>query len=144
MLSIGTLQVARRKSFVLVMDSLTQDSFSDATEVIGENGLWVSATEINKIRIENPDANYYGLWQVILHNKLVKTPGIYFVKTGEHSGSATEFIEVEGKIVATRTFNVADSSSNESGLRKEKLINLDLDIKKLKLPKIGICLLYNI
>jgi len=135
MLSLGSAQIIKRKSIVVIEDSLVEGAFVDEVEIQGEDGLWVGAANLNQTRKDNSGVAVYGAWQIVKHNNLIKSPGWYLLKYDDENGRAVEIREISGSLLAVNSCEFKDGKFEGGSVKQELVITLDLEIEKLKLPK---------
>lgn len=138
MLALGSVQVVKRKSIVIIKDALVKGLFSDEIEVQGEDGLWVSALDLNAAKATDAKVKIYGAWQIALHNNLIKTSGWYLLLVDKDNGFSAEFQRDGDKLRAVSMCDYTDGKFVNSHVIGDSVIKIDLNVEKLKFPKTNI------
>lgn len=122
---------------VLVVDEIgTDSSHEDPVLVAPENSVrqrvWVRESTISDINEKYPKAHIHGVWQTLLHSKLIKPAerpdALYLIKALEIA------LYVEGGVAMRSGYAAANTLTFPSPISLAEAIAIDVDLLKLRIP----------
>jgi hypothetical protein len=134
MLTEGSLYTVKRKAVSLLDDWIVMTGSNDEMEMHYMPSIWGNYSDYQQITKEYPDANIYGIWQIILFNNLVKGKGWNVVLADSDNGTAVFFELNNNELIPIKQCKYVNGNI-VLGVG-EKFQTIDVDISNVKLPKL--------